>query len=270
MSTGVCGVPGGAPRATFGRVIPDDLRTRADNRGAALGAWISLREPLAAEVASRAGYDYVCIDMQHGLADLDMMGRMLTAVAVSTSLPIVRVPWNEPGAISRALDAGALGVIVPMVNTADEAAAVVAAAKYPPLGARSYGPLAARARFGDEYVARANDLVAVIPMIETAEAVDNVEAIAAVPGVDGLYIGPADLSISIGLAPAGDQDDRRFVDALERTVAACRRHGILPGIHASAELAAKRRQQGFRFITVGFDFGPMSAGLTSALRTAAG
>lgn len=260
------GLDGG--RATVETVIPDDLRSRADAQGAALGAWISLREPIAAEVASRAGYDYVCVDMQHGLADYDMMGRMLAATALGTSLPIVRVPWNEPGAISRALDAGALGLIVPMVNTAEEAAAVVAAAKYPPVGARSHGPLAARIRFGDDYVAQANRIVSVIPMIETAEAVENVEAIASVPGVDGLYIGPADLSISLGLAPAGDQDDRRFIDALERTVAACRQTGILPGIHASAELAAKRRGQGFRFITVGFDFGPMSAGLSSALRAA--
>lgn len=250
---------------------PDDLRTRADANGVALGAWISLREPLAAEVASRAGYDYVCIDMQHGLASYDTTNGMLTAVAAGgTSLPIVRVPWNEPGAISRALDAGALGVIVPMVNDAEQAAAVVAAAKYPPLGARSYGPLVARARFGDDYPARANDLVAVIPMIETAEAVANVEAIASVPGVDGLYIGPSDLSVSLGLQPSGDQTDPQFVAALERTVAACRTAGILPGIHASAELAPKRRAQGFRFVTVGFDFGPMAAGITDALRSARG
>lgn len=250
--------------------MPDDLRTRADTPGAALGAWISLREPIAAEVASRAGYDYVCIDMQHGLASYDTMHLMLTAAACGTALPIVRVPWNEPGAISRSLDAGALGVIVPMINTAAEAAAVVASAKYPPLGARSYGPLAARARYGDDYVPKANDVVSVIAMIETAEAVANVEAIASVPGVDGLYIGPSDLSISLGLSPAGDQDDVRFVDALDRTVAACQQAGILPGIHASADLADKRRSQGFRFITVGFDFGPMSAGLTTALRTARG
>lgn len=245
-------------------VMPAGLRERSDSAGVALGAWLFLREPIAAEAASRAGYDYVCIDVQHGLQSFDTVTTMLAWGTAGGAFPIVRVPWNEPGFIGRVLDAGALGVIVPMVNTPDEAAAAVAASKYPPLGARSLGPVGAMTRFGPDYFVRANANVLILPMIETAEAVDNVEAIAAVPGVDGLYVGPADLSVSLGLPPAVDSGDARFNDALARTVAACKTAGILAGVHANPELVPRRQAQGFSFITVGYDMIPMMAGISGA------
>lgn len=150
----------------------------------------------------------------------------------------------------------------------DEAAAAVAASKYPPLGARSLGPVGAMTRFGPHYFASANSKVLILPMIETAEAVDNVEAIAAVPGVDGLYVGPADLSVSLGLPPAVDSGEALFNDALARTVAACNAVSILAGVHATAELVPRRRAQGFSFITVGYDMSPMMAGINGALAEA--
>lgn len=246
-------------------MIPATLKHRLTNADAVLGAWLFLREPLAAEVSARCGYDYVCIDGQHGLHSYDTITAMLAAGSAGDAVPIVRVPWNEPGFIGQVLDAGALGVIIPMVNSVPEAEAAVAACRYPPKGTRSLGPVGAGTRFGTDYIARANDSVAVIPMIETVDGVANVDEIAAVPGVDALYVGPADLSLSLGLPPGMDQEDASFDDALTKVVAACERAGIIPGIHTSPELARRRRDQGFRFLTVGYDLNPMVAGIHAAL-----
>ena len=247
----------------------DSLGSRLAARDPLLGAWTFLREPLAAEVASGAGYDYVCIDGQHGLHDYRTVGEQLTAIAAGgEALAIVRVPWNDAGYIGQVLDAGAGGVIVPMVNSPDEAAAVVRACRYAPHGARSFGPVGAGTRYGPSYLPAANDAIAVIPMIETVEAVESVEAIAATPGVDALYVGPADLSLTLGLPPAMDQDHDRFEHALHRVVAACQAAGIVPAIHSEPSLVPKRRSQGFRMITVGYDFQPMVAGLHKALKDA--
>jgi 4-hydroxy-2-oxoheptanedioate aldolase len=233
-----------------------------------LGAWISLRDPLLAEVAGMAGYDYVVVDLQHGMSDLQQAIVLLHALARSAAVPIVRVPWNEPGIIGRVLDAGAMGVIIPMVNSPEEAAAAVAACRYAPVGARSFGPLGAAARYGTTYAAAANEDVACIPMIETRRAVETVDDILAVPGIDAVYIGPADLSLTYGLPPAPDHDGEPFNAALATVVAACRRAGVVPGIHASAPLAAKRHAVGFRMITVGFDALPAMQALRGDIITA--
>lgn len=242
------------------------LRERSAERRPLLGAWTFLREPFAAEVAAQAGYDYVCVDAQHGLHDDASIAAQLTAIrAGGDALPLVRVLANEAGAIGRVLDAGALGVIVPMVNSAADAAAVVAAARYAPVGARSFGPIGAMTRYGADYAGRVDELVAVIPMVETVEAVADVEAIAATPGVDALYVGPSDLALTMGLAPGADQDDAEFDRALAAVVAACRAHDVIPAIHTEPELVAKRVAQGFTMMTIGFDWGSMVAGFRQAL-----
>jgi 4-hydroxy-2-oxoheptanedioate aldolase len=249
-------------------VLPDRLDTRLATSDPLLGAWTFLREPLAAETASRAGYDYVCIDAQHGLHDEHSVVTHLQAIATGgQAFPIVRVLWNEAGLIGRALDAGALGVIVPLINTVEDAQAVVHACRYPPAGNRSLGPIGAGARYGPRYVAEANDHVAPIPMIETSEALEQVDAIAAVPGVAALYVGPVDLSLSLGLPPRVDHEDELFDSALKRIVAACDAAGIIPAVHADPTLVAKRKAQGFRMITVGYDLQPMVGGLHEALAT---
>ncbi|HKA03159.1 MAG TPA: aldolase/citrate lyase family protein [Acidimicrobiales bacterium] len=232
------------------------------------GAWISLREPFLAEIAATSGYDYVCVDMQHGLSDLEHVRQALQAMARTPTVPISRVPWNEPGIIGQALDAGALGIIIPMVNSPDEAERAVAACRYAPDGARSFGPLVAGARAGAQYFAAANTTVACIPMIETRQAVEQIDDILSVPGIDAIYVGPADLSVSYGLAPRVDQDDAVFVDALAQVVAACERHGVVPGIHASAPLAGIRHTAGFRMMTVGFDASPAMQALRADIKTA--
>lgn len=240
----------------------------ASEAGAALGAWMFLREPLLAEQASKTGYDYVCIDLQHGLAGFDLLPALLQAVGGGSATALTRVPWNDSWMIGRALDSGAVGVIVPMVNTAEQAANATAACRYAPIGERSVGPIGAMTRHPG-YFRDAGEVMCIV-MIETEEAVRNVDAIAAVPGVDALYVGPADLSLSLGLRPLPDQDDQRFHEALAAVVTACERNDIIPGVHASAELAAARRDAGFKMITVAFDHAPVMASLAQDLAIAKG
>ena len=244
------------------------LKTVWNDGGTALGGWLSLREPLLAEAAANSGYDYVCIDMQHGLSDYEQTVTLLHAMARLPAVPIVRVPWNEQGIIGRVLDAGAMGVIIPMVNSAEEARRAVAACRFAPRGARSFGPLVAGTRYGAGYFGGADDLVACIPMIETRQAVEAIDDILAVDGIDAVYVGPADLSITYGLQPGVDNPGEPFDGALARVVDSCQRHGVVPGIHAIASLAAKRHQGGFRMITVGNDAGAAMTGLRADASTA--
>jgi 4-hydroxy-2-oxoheptanedioate aldolase len=247
------------------------MREVWNSGGTALGAWLFLREPLVAEAAALAGYDYVCIDMQHGLQSFEHTVTMLYAMARTETTPIVRVPWNEPGIIGRVLDAGAEGVVIPMVNTADDARAAVRACFYGPKGARSMGPVGVSARAGREgYFGAANNKVLCIPMIETKEAVANLDEILTVPGIDAVYVGPADLSITLGLKPGNNDGIPAFDDALATIVAGCRKAGIVPGCHATAALVERRLEQGFRMITVSSDSLAMRSSLVADLTTARG
>jgi 4-hydroxy-2-oxoheptanedioate aldolase len=240
---------------------------QAAAEGAALGAWMFLREPLISEMASKAGYDYVTVDLQHGLSGFEHLDAHLQAIALGGATPAVRVPWNEPWMIGRALDAGALGVILPMINSPEEAAQAVAACRYAPAGERSFGPIGAMARH-QGYVRSANADVMCIVMIETVQAVERIDEILSVPGIDAVYVGPSDLSLTMGLPPSSDHQDQRFQDALAAVVASCERHGVIPGIHATAALAAARREAGFRMITVAFDHAPVAASLAADLERA--
>ena len=247
------------------------LRQVWDRGDTALGAFLFFREPLIAEAAALAGYDYVCVDMQHGLQSFEHTVTMLYAMARTETTPIVRVPWNEPSIIGR-VDAGAYGVIVPMVNTVEEACAVVAACRYAPEGSRSMGPVGVSARAGREgYFSTANSKVLCIPMIETKEAVGNVDEIAAVPGIDALvHLGPRrpvdHLRIGTEARPG-----RRRMERGDRTgeggVRAQRRD---PSHPRQAGLAEKRRSAGWKMITVGFDLGNVMSGLRSQLKEARG
>ncbi len=245
------------------------LRELWSDQQPTLGAWLSIASTASAEAAARVGFDYVCADNQHGAVDYQATVGMVQGVLVGGSRPIVRVPWNEPGIIGKMLDAGAEGVVVPMVNTVAEAEAVVRACRYPPLGARSYGPVLAGLR-ADTYAADANETVAVIPMIETVQAVRNIDDILAVPGVDAIYVGPADLSLSLGLPPGNNDDRAEFTEALLTITAACRRAGVVPGIHSSGALAELRLAQGFQMISVSADLLAMRARMGEELAQARG
>jgi 4-hydroxy-2-oxoheptanedioate aldolase len=198
---------------------------------------------------------------------------MLQAISITETVPFVRVPWNEPGIIMKSLDAGAYGVIIPMINSRADAEAAVAACRYAPRGVRSYGPVRAALYAGRDYFAHADDEVLCIAMVETAEAVGNLDDILSVPGVDAVYIGPSDLSVSLGLPPAYDHEDGKFSVAIERIVEACQKHSVVPGIHAGGPVVARKRiEQGFLMIEMCDDAGSLARSAAAdlkALRSAA-
>lgn len=230
--------------------MTDSLKDRIRRGETALGAWCMVPSALTAEALGRAGFDWVLIDLQHGGMDYETAVGMIRAVDLGGAAPIVRAPWNDPGIIGRLLDAGALGVIIPMIQTAEDARRAVEACLYPPAGRRSFGPVRVGLRDGPGYFQTANDRVLVIPMIETREALEDVEAIAATPGVDALFVGPFDLSIALGLPP-GDNDGKPAFDrALAAVGAAAKRAGVATAVLSNAKLAPRRIAQGFQLVSV--------------------
>ncbi len=233
-----------------------DLWKRGDT---AYGAWLSIASSLSAEAIARAGFDYVCIDLQHGLIDDAACAEMLVAINATEATPFVRVPANDFAAINRALDAGALGIVVPLVHSSDDVYRALSACRYPPEGTRSYGPVRAAVTHGADYFSRANDEVACVPMIETRQAAEEVDSIVSMPGVDAVYVGPNDLSLSLGQSPGADNDGP-YARAYEEIAKACAAHEVAAGIHANAELAPKHAANGFRMITVTSDLGTVQRG----------
>ena len=228
----------------------------ADGRPTVNG-WLSIGNPFTAEIMAAQGYDSVTIDAQHGALDYSMILPMLQAMRASGVVPMVRVPWLEPGIIMKVLDAGAYGVICPMINTSAQAAELVSYLRYPPLGQRSFGPTRANYSAGANYAAEANDEVLAFAMVETAEAMENLTAIAETPGLDGIYVGPADLTFSLHqgrLAPAFDREEPEMIAALQTIVAACTKAGKRAALHCgSAEYAARAITWGFDMTTVSGD-----------------
>jgi 4-hydroxy-2-oxoheptanedioate aldolase len=227
----------------------------------AFGAWLMMSTPAAAELIAAHGFDYVCIDWQHGLIDYtDVRDILLTLNGIDTS-PVVRVPWNDPALIGKALDAGAEGVIVPLVNSPAEAEAAVRSCKYPPDGGRSFGP-ARRFQAFEGGPAGANAGVICMAMIETNEGLQNASEICSVPGITGIYVGPFDLALTTGLQ-AFSADHEAAIASI-RT--ACDGSGIVPGIHAvTGDMAKGRSSQGFRMVTVIDDASMMSRSATTEL-----
>jgi 4-hydroxy-2-oxoheptanedioate aldolase len=238
---------------------------------AAVAGWLMLNQPLVAEAVARAGFDAVVIDMQHGLSRDDDLVGLLQAIGQTPATPLVRVPANEAAVIGRALDAGAAGVIVPLVSTPEEAARAVAACRYPPQGTRSYGPVRASLLAdgaggyggGAAYTDHANTHVICLVMIETAAGLANVDAICATPGLDGVFIGPADLGLALGLPAQLDQSAPAHTAAVAAIVAACRQHGRVAGLFCnSPAFAAEKVRVGLRLVTLETDL----AALTRAHR----
>jgi 4-hydroxy-2-oxoheptanedioate aldolase len=227
---------------------------------AATNVWATIAAPYATEMLAHQGWDSLTVDTQHGVVGYAEMVAMLTAVATTETVPLVRVGWNEPAEIMRAADAGALGVICPTISTAAECERFVGALRYPPLGYRSVGPN--RARFmGADYAARANQTVLAIAQIETAAGLENVEAIAKIKGLDMLYIGPSDLGLSMGREGKIDQTDPVVVKAIEHVVAVAKANGLKTGIYCIQPDYSKA------MIAKGFD---LVTALTDATLIAAG
>ena len=242
---------------------PNPMRERFAESKPALGCWLSAPSSVAAEFVGPIGFDYVCIDMQHGLVGYSDLIPMLQALSLSNTTATVRVPWNEPGIIGRALDAGAMAVIVPMVNNAEEAETAVRRGKYPPRGDRSSGPTRVMPLEGPEYAEVANDHVLIIPMIETVEALENLDEILSVDGVDAIYVGPMDLGVSMGLGRG--TTDPKFFDALDLISERCRAHGVIAGIHATPGVTVERISRGYGMVTVHSDLLAMTSSLTQSL-----
>jgi len=231
-----------------------------DGRCVTMG-WLSISNGFTAEVMARQGFDALNVDMQHGLTDLSNLWPMLQAISQTDTVPFVRVAWNDPATIMKALDFGAYGIIVPLVNTAEEAAAAVAACRYPPVGMRSSGPVRAVHYGGADYQAQANGEIVVLVMIETKEGLANLDAICATPRLDGVYIGPADLSYALGLPPRGDNPDPGHLATCDRIRDAAHKHGIKACMHcASAAFAAGAVKRGFDLIMLTSDLACMVAG----------
>jgi 4-hydroxy-2-oxoheptanedioate aldolase len=232
----------------------------------AINGWCSMPGAFSAELVANMGWDSVTIDTQHGVIGYAEMLAMLQAVSTTAVTPLVRVSWNAPGEIMRALDAGAYGVICPMINDAAECAAFVQACRYPPAGFRSSGPTRAAIYGGADYHAKANDIVVAFGMIETVEAMENLDQILSVKGLDAVYVGPSDLSISHGYPPGGDKPDEWMMAALKKVVDACKRHKVQPGLHCGAGSYAKKAiEMGFTFVTVGGDNRFMTLGGQAAV-----
>lgn len=239
--------------------------------GQTIGAWLSSDSSYSTEIMAHLGFDWLCIDQQHGLSDYSSMIPMLQAISTTETVPFVRVPWNDPATIMQALDAGAYGVVVPLVNNREEAERAVWACRYPPRGGRSSGPARAALYGGANYQAEADDQLACIVMIETAEALEKLDEILSTPGVDAAYIGPSDLAYALGLPPTGDNNDERHVQTVHEIYDACRRHGVAPGMHtASLEFTKRWLDHGFQMVTLGSDMGFMRSAATAQLTEARG
>ena len=231
-----------------------------DGKWVTLG-WLSISHGFTAEVMARQGFDALCVDLQHGTSELKDVLPMLQAISQTDTVPFVRVAWNDPAAIMRALDLGAYGIIVPLVNTAEEAAMAVAACRYPPVGIRSSGPIRGLHYGGADYLAKADDEIIVMAMVETKEGIANLDAICATPGLDAVYIGPSDLSLALGLAPRGDNPDPLHLETCDKIREAAHRHGIKAVMHcASAEFAAGAVKRGFDMVMLTSDLNCMVAG----------
>lgn len=256
--------------------MANKLRQIWESGRAALNGWLAIPSGFSAEVIAQCGFDTVTVDLQHGVQDYLSMVQCFQAMQAHPVMPMVRVPWNEPGIVGKVLDAGAMAVICPMVNNRREAEALVQYAKYPPTGTRSNGPIRA-AMYGEatSYQATANAETLVIPMIETREAIENMEDILSVPGVAGVYVGPSDLGFSYGLAPKLDREEPEILAIYAKLLGEAGKRGVFCGIHCgSAAYAARAINMGFRLTSLSNDSGLMAmaakAAITEVRRDAGG
>ena len=245
------------------------LRRLWDQDQPVLNAWCSIGNPFVAEIMAAQGFDSVTVDMQHGALDYADLLPMLQAMGASGATLLARVPWLDPAHVMKALDAGAEGIICPMVNSAEEAARFVSYMRYPPQGVRSFGPTRAIFAHGPDYAENANARLLAFAMVETAEALSNLDAIVATPGLDGIYVGPADLtqSVSQGQLPFGmDREEPGMIAEIRRIAETCQKHGIIAALHCGTpDYAHRAIGWGFRMTTVGGDSRFLAAAAAQAV-----
>jgi 4-hydroxy-2-oxoheptanedioate aldolase len=228
----------------------------------AVGTWLSIPSPFSAEFMSRLGWDWLVVDSEHNPMNIETAAQMFMAITAADCAPMVRIPWNGGENIKRVLDAGAWGIVVPMVNSRGEAELAVSSAKYPPQGTRSVGGGRHALSFAAaaDYQQHANDNVVVVVQIEHVTAVERADEILSVPGVDACFIGPNDLAASMGIKGGLENDHPRIVEAIEHVRATCQQHRVAPGIHTGSAAAANQRiRDGFQFLAVSSELGFMLA-----------
>lgn len=234
-------------------------------------AWLSIPSGYLAEGAGHQGFDSVTVDLQHGMIGFETAVTMLQAISATPAVPMVRAPSNDPEAIMHLLDAGAYGVICPMISSAEQAEAFVAACRYPPQGNRSFGPARGKLYGGDDYFEAANDEILAIPMIETVQALENIDAILAVPGVDMIYVGPNDLALDLGERPGAELENGSTQQAISHILTRSKAANIATGIFCgSPVLAAQRLEEGFDLVTPGNDFNLLMGAMSEAVVVSTG
>lgn len=253
--------------------MPNSVRRLWAEGRPVVNGWLAIPDGFSAEIMAHGGYDSITVDLQHGVQDYRSMVACFQAMQGRPVLPIARVPWNEPGIIGKVLDAGAYGVICPMINTPEDAKRFISYCKYPPMGARSNGPIRAgiygKVGPGGGYQATANDEILCMPMIETQQAIDNLPAILDTPGIDAVYIGPSDLGFSMGLPPILDRTEPKIMGIYETILKETKQRGQKAGIHCFApEYATKMIDMGFSMVTLGNDSGILLTAATAAVKAA--
>ena len=226
---------------------------------AVINGWLSVPNSFTAEAMAKMGWDSLTIDIQHGLNDFSTSISMLQAISGNSAIPFARVPWNEPGIIMKMLDAGTCGIISPMINTKEECENFVSYCYYPPMGQRSFGPMRAQLIYGSDYIKSANSQIVTLAMIETKTAMDNLEEILSVDNLNGVYIGPSDMSLSYGLSPKFDIKEDPVYSNIKIIVKKAKEHGKIAGIHnGSTQYAKEMIDLGYQFVTISSDYRAMS------------
>jgi 4-hydroxy-2-oxoheptanedioate aldolase len=251
---------------------PNQLRRIFAGGGTALNGWLAIANSYSAELMAHQGFDSVTIDLQHGPVDFQAAVGMLQAISTTAAVPMVRVPHNEPILTLKLLDAGAYGVICPMINSKAEAEALVSSCRYPPRGARSMGPNRAVLYGGADYWQHSNSEVLLFAMIETRQAVKNLAEIVSVDGIDGVYVGPSDLGMSMGKTPPTlDPQDAEVLAAIKQICDVTRKHGKFAGVHTDgAKTAVRRFGEGYQLCTILNDARLMANAASAAVREARG
>ncbi|MBI4299763.1 MAG: hypothetical protein HY677_01405 [Chloroflexi bacterium] len=235
-----------------------------------VGTWLNLGSPLSAEMLAHAGFDWLTVDQEHYAIDLGMLQSIFQAISTTDTIPMVRLAWNDPILIKRSLDAGAYGLVVPMINSREDAIRAVQASRYPPQGFRSMGGGRKALYAGADYPEHANEEIAVIVQIEHIDAVRNVDDILTVEGVDAFFIGPNDLAASMGLPIGLDNPHPDHMAAVAKVLEAGKRHGVPAGIHTgSGQEVLRRIEEGFQFIAISGDSGFMTRAAQDALAVVA-
>jgi 4-hydroxy-2-oxoheptanedioate aldolase len=249
---------------------PNHVRAKLKRGEPSVGTWLTLPDPIAARMMARVGFDWLTVELEHSSTSLETAATNFAIISASGPVPLARVPWNNVQNIKRVLDTGAWGVVVPMVNSRAEAEAAVDAARYAPIGKRTIGGQLHAINFECDpatYYAQANEQILLVLMAEHVDAIEKADEIFSVPGIDVVFIGPNDLTHSMGKAPCFETEDRDFTDALEHILAICRKHKLAAGIHVADEAAAQRRiAQGFQFIAVASEAGMMLSKAQAVVR----